>query len=128
LSGLLATERLIAPWKPWILPMRIDTRPDGSQLVVPETGDLVRLTRDEAGPIVTAHAGEWGRILRVTSRNTLDIQLAGFSRPRGVAMALVSDFPAINVVPCDGRGLPTDGRHWGSWEERRGGAAARARR
>jgi len=102
--------------------MRTDTRPDGSQIMIPEVGDLVRLTRDEAGPIVTAHAGEWGRILRITPRNTLDIQLAGFSRPRGVAMALVSDFPSINVIPCDARGLPVDGRHWGSWEERRGGA------
>ena len=108
--------------------MRIDTRPDGSQIMIPEAGDLVRLTHDEAGPIVTAHTGEWGRILRVSSRNTLDIQLAGFSRPRGAAMALVSDFPAINVVPCDGRGLPTDGKHWGSWEERRGGTAARVHR
>jgi hypothetical protein len=26
-------------------------------------------------------------------------------------------------VPCDARGLPTDGRHWGSFEERRGGGA-----
>jgi len=46
--------------------------------VIPEVGNLVRLTRDEAGPIVTAYAGEWGRIVRVTTRNTLDIQLAGF--------------------------------------------------
>ena len=108
--------------------MRIDNRPDGSQIMIPEAGDLGRLTRDEPGPIVTAHAGEWGRIIRVTSRNTLDIQLAGFSRPRGVAMALVSDFPAINVVPCDARGLPTDGKHWGSWDERRGGARAGGQR
>jgi hypothetical protein len=108
--------------------MRVDTRPDGSQIKIPEIGDLVRLTRDEAGPIVTAYAGEWGRIVRISTRNTLDIQLAGFSRPRGVAMALVSDFPAINVVPCDGRGFPTDGRHWGSWAERRGGACAGADR
>jgi hypothetical protein len=103
--------------------MRIDTRPDGTQITIPEAGDLVRLTRDEPGPDVTAFAGEWGRVIRVTGRNTLDIQLAGFSRPRGVAMGLVSDFPAINVVPCDARGLPTDGRHWGSFEERRGGGA-----
>ena len=108
--------------------MRIDNRPDGSQIMIPEAGDLVRLTRDEPGPIVTAHAGEWGRIIRVTSRNTLDIQLAGFCRPRGVAMAQVSDFPAINVVPCDARGLPTDGKHWGSWDERRGGARAGGQR
>ena len=108
--------------------MRIETRPDGSQIKIPEVGDMVRLTRDEPGPDVTAFAGEWGRILRVTGRNTLDIQLAGFSRPRGVAMAMVSDFPAINVVPCDGRGLATDGRHWGTFQERRGGGVARARR
>ena len=108
--------------------MRIETRPDGSQITIPEVGDLVRLTRDEAGPIVTAHAGEWGRILRVSNRNTVDIQLAGFSRPRGAAMELVSDFPAINVVPCDGRGKPTEGRNWGSWEERRGGARANGQR
>jgi hypothetical protein len=108
--------------------MRIDTRPDGSQIAIPEVGDLVRLTRDEAGPFVTAHAGEWGRIIRISSRNTLDIQLAGFSRPRGVALGMVSDFPAINVVICDARGLPTDGRHWGSWAERRGGTPAGARR
>jgi hypothetical protein len=108
--------------------MRIESRPDGSEIHIPEAGDLVRLTRDESGPIVTAHAGEWGRIIRITSRNTLDIQLAGYSRPRGVAMALVSDFPSINVVPCDARGLPTDGRHWGSWEERRGGGSAKKTR
>jgi hypothetical protein len=108
--------------------MRIDTRPDGTQIAIPEVGDLVRLTRDEAGPMVTAHAGEWGRILRISNRNTLDIQLAGFSRPSGVAMALVSDFPAINVVPCDARGLPTDAKHWGSWAERRGSTAVSARR
>lgn len=108
--------------------MRMDTRPDGSQIAIPEVGDLVRLTRDEAGPFVTARAGEWGRIVRISARNTLDIQLAGFSRPRGIAMALVSDFPAINVVACDGRGLPTDGRHWGSWDERRGGARGGAQR
>ncbi|MFN8984414.1 MAG: hypothetical protein ACK5X9_18090 [Alphaproteobacteria bacterium] len=108
--------------------MRMDTRPDGSQIAIPEVGDLVRLTRDEAGPFVTAHAGEWGRILRISSRNTLDIQLAGFSRPRGVALGMVSDFPAINVVACDERGLPSDGRHWGSWAERHGGAQADNRR
>jgi hypothetical protein len=108
--------------------MRTVSRPDGSQIAIPEVGDLVRLTRDEAGPLVTAHAGEWGRIIRISGRNTLDIQLAGFSRPRGVAMGMVSDFPAINVVACDAHGLPTDGRHWGSWEERRSGAKSGARR
>jgi len=42
-------------------------------------------------------------------------------------MALVSEFPAINVVPCNGRGSPTDGWHLGSWAERRGGARTGSR-
>ena len=96
--------------------MRIDTRPDGSQLVVPEKGDLVRLTRDEPGPIVTAHAGEWGRILRVTNRNTLDIQLAGFSRPRGVALGVVSDIATTNVIPGYAKGLRFVIPKWANWK------------
>ena len=44
--------------------MKITTRPDGALIAIPEVGDLVRLTRDEAGPLVTARAGEWGRVIR----------------------------------------------------------------
>ena len=108
--------------------MKLNYHYDGRVTPIVEVGDMVRLIRDEPGPMPMAGAGEWGWVLRINARGRLGIQLAGFSRPRGVAMALVSDFPAINVVPCDGRGLPTDGKHWGSWEERRGGARASARR
>lgn len=101
--------------------MKITTRPDGALIAIPEVGDLVRLTRDEAGPLVTARAGEWGRVLRVSQQHRLDINLAGYSRPRGVALGMICDFPAINVVLCDEHGLAIDGRNWGSWDERRGG-------
>ena len=86
--------------------MRIDTRPDGSQIMIPEAGDLVRLTRDEPGPEPTALRGEWGRIVRITPRKNLDIQLAGYSRPRSAPMATVRDILPINVEPCDAKGLP----------------------
>jgi hypothetical protein len=68
--------------------MRIDTRPDGTQITIPEVGDLVRLTRDEAGPVPTAQAGEWGKIRSISDRGRLDIVLDGFSRPRDVALEL----------------------------------------
>ena len=108
--------------------MKFSYDDDGRVTPILEVGDMVRLVRDEPGPAPTASAGEWGRVLRLNARGRLDIQLAGFSRPRGVAMGMVSDFPAINVVACDAHGLPTDGRHWGSWEERRSGAKSGARR
>jgi hypothetical protein len=94
--------------------MKLDYRPDGRIIPVLEVGDLVRLTRDEPGPEPTALSGEWGRILRITVRKTLDIQLAGFSRPRSVAMTLVRDIPSVIVVPCDARGLP---KRLPSWSE-----------
>jgi hypothetical protein len=43
--------------------------------------------------------------------------LAGYSRPRGVALAMVSDFPATNVIPCDHRGLALDLPNWSNWKE-----------
>jgi hypothetical protein len=94
--------------------MKLDYRPDGRIIPVLEVGDLVRLIRDEPGPEPTALRGEWGRIVRITPRKSLDIQLAGYSRPRSVAMALVRDTLAINVVPCDAKGLP---RRLPSWSE-----------
>jgi len=77
----------------------------------------VRLTRVEAGPTPTAQAGEWGRIRHITDRGGLEIVLTGYSRPRGVALAMVRDFPATNVIPCDHRGLALDLPNWSNWRE-----------
>ncbi|MGG5809543.1 hypothetical protein [Falsiroseomonas sp. CW058] len=78
-------------------------------------GDLVRLTRDEPGPVCTAVAGEWGEVTRIHANGTLDLQLAGFSRPRGHPAPRVLGLPVRLTEPCDRRGLakplPTT-RHW----------------
>jgi len=97
--------------------MKLDFRADGRTVPILEVGDLVRLTRAEAGPSPTAHAGEWGKIHRITERGGLDIVLAGYSRPRGVTLALVSDFPPTNVIPCDHRGVALELPKWSNWRK-----------
>lgn len=97
--------------------MKFDFRADGRPIPILEVGDLVRLTRDEPGPMPTAQAGEWGKIRRISDRGTLDIVLAGYSRPRGVALALVSDFPATNVIPCDHRGVALELPKFANWRK-----------
>jgi hypothetical protein len=97
--------------------MKLDFNADGRPIPILEVGDLVRLTRAEAGPAPTAQAGEWGKIRSITERGGLDIVLAGYSRPRGVALAMVSDFPATNVIPCDHRGLALELPKWSNWRE-----------
>jgi len=97
--------------------MKFDFRADGRPIPILEVGDLVRLTRAEAGPAPTAQAGEWGRIRRISARGALEIELAGYSRPRGVAMALVSDFPATNVIPCDHRGVALESPKFANWRK-----------
>ena len=97
--------------------MKLDFNADGRPIPILEVGDLVRLTRAEAGPTPTAQAGEWGKIRRITEKGSLDIMLAGYSRPRGVALALVSDFPATNVIPCDHRGVALELPSWSNWRK-----------
>jgi hypothetical protein len=70
-----------------------------------ETGDLVRFRQDEIGPVVTAFAGEWGKVQRVED-GALDIQLAGYGRPRTAPLAMAVRVPARCVEPCDFRGVP----------------------
>jgi hypothetical protein len=97
--------------------MKLDFNADGRTIPILEVGDLVRLTCAEAGPVPTAQTGEWRKIRRITDRGDLEIVLAGYSRPRGVALAMVSDFPATNVIPCDHRGLALDLPNWSNWKE-----------
>lgn len=97
--------------------MKLDYRADGRPIPILEVGDLVRLIRDEYGPSPTAQAGEWGKIRAITGRGTLDIVLAGYSRPRGVALSMVSDIPVTNVVPCDHRGVALELPKWANWRK-----------
>jgi hypothetical protein len=96
--------------------MKLNYHDDGRATPILEVGDMVRLIRDEPGPMPTAGAGEWGRVLRINARGRLDIQLAGFSRPRGVALGVASDLAATNVIPCDAKGLELVIPKWANWK------------
>jgi hypothetical protein len=85
--------------------MRIRYRPDGTPEPLFEPGDMVRLVRDEPGPIVTARAGEWGEVMRNRGGVGLDIRLAGFSRPRDAILPIATAAPARCVAPCDRNGV-----------------------
>ena len=95
--------------------MKLNFHADGRPIPILEVGDLVRLTRAEAGPAPSAQAGEWEKSRRITERGSLDIVFAGYSRPRGATLDMVSDFPAINVIPCDHRGLALELPKWSNW-------------
>ncbi|MGG5809542.1 hypothetical protein [Falsiroseomonas sp. CW058] len=77
-------------------------------------GDLVRLRRDEPGPLVTAFAGDWGKVLQVNWDGTLDLLLAGYCRPRTDPTDRALSVPRACLEPCDsfGRSLGAGGRHW----------------
>jgi hypothetical protein len=69
-----------------------------------EAGDLVRLKRDEDGPMITAFAGDWGRVLRVHPDGSLDIKFAGYSRAKDAAMTKAVAVARRHVDPCDANG------------------------
>jgi hypothetical protein len=54
--------------------------------------------------------------LRINARGRLGIQLAGFSRPSGVALGVVSDLAATNVIPCDTKGVSFVIPKWANWK------------
>lgn len=75
-----------------------------------ERGDLVRLTRSERGDGLVGRVGDWGRVEDVTGTGLLTIRIAGFSHPRGAAVARLTAVPARLVEPCDHRGAPNPPR------------------
>jgi hypothetical protein len=88
--------------------MRVTYLADGTAVPVFEPGDLVRLLRDEPGDLVTAHAGEWGEVIRNRGAAGIDVRLAGHSRPRTARLPVASGLPASILAPCDRSGLRVD--------------------
>lgn len=88
--------------------MRVTYLPDGTPVPLHEPGDMVRLLRDEPGDPVTAHAGDWGVVVRNRGAAGVDVRLAGHSRPRTARMSVASGLPASILAPCDRQGLRID--------------------
>lgn len=86
--------------------MRIMHGQGGAEIYVYEPGDLVRLRRDEDGPLVTAHAGDWGRVTKVHGDGSLDIRFAGFSRAKDAPLVRAVAVARSRVEPCDDLGRP----------------------
>jgi hypothetical protein len=84
-----------------------------------ETGDLVRLRRDEGGPINTVRAGEWGRVTRVHPCGALDIRLGGYSRGKDSTLTRAVAVPSGRVEPCDEQGMPLGRGFTPVWDTRR---------
>jgi hypothetical protein len=87
--------------------MRMDYTVRGEPRPIYEVGDFVRLKRDEPGPVVTARAGDWGRVTRVSPRG-VDVMLAGYCRPANARVSVATGLPVWMLAPCDTRGLMLD--------------------
>ncbi len=99
--------------------MRTMHGPVGVEIHHYEQGDLVRLRRDEDGPLVTAHAGDWGRVMRVHPDGALDIKLAGYSRAKDAPLVKAVGVARRHVEPCDQAGRPLMRGHAAVWDTRR---------
>jgi hypothetical protein len=99
--------------------MRVMVGQGGVEIYIFEGGDLVRLVRDEPGPLVTAGAGEWGRVIRVHPDGAMDIRLAGYSRPKDTPLPRAVGVPRHCVVPCDENGHRLGSRNVTVWGTRR---------
>lgn len=84
-----------------------------------EPGDLVRLRRDEDGPMITAFAGDWGRVMLVHPDGALDIKLAGYSRAKDAKMIRAIAVARRHVEPCDASGRPLVRGHAAVWNTRK---------
>lgn len=99
--------------------MRIIAGQGGIDTYVYETGDLVRLTRNEDGPIITAFAGDWGRVTRVHGCGSLDIKFAGYSRAKDAVMTRAVAVHRSRVEPCDHNGMPLKRGFSAVWDTRK---------
>jgi hypothetical protein len=99
--------------------MRIMTGHGGVEVYLYEPGDLVRLTRDEDGPMVTAFAGDWGRVLKVHGDGSLDIKFAGYSRAKDAQLMRAVAVARSRVEPCDEEGRPRMRAVSAVWDTRR---------
>ncbi|MGG5818667.1 hypothetical protein [Falsiroseomonas sp. HW251] len=86
--------------------MRIMSGHGGVEIYHYEVGDLVRLCRDEDGPLITAFAGDWGRVLHVHPDGSLDIKFAGSGRARDATLTRATAVHRSRVEPCDDQGRP----------------------
>ena len=99
--------------------MRITTGHGGVEIFFYEAGDLVRLKRDEDGPLVTAFAGDWGRVTKVHPDGSLDIKFAGYSRAKDANMLRALAVPRSRVEPCDEVGRPRARGTAAVWDTRK---------
>jgi hypothetical protein len=99
--------------------MRTITGTAGLHTYIYETGDLVRLTRSEGGPMATAHAGDWGRVTRVHPCGALDIKFAGFSRAKDATLTRGIAIHGSRVEPCDLQGMPVTRGFSAVWDTRK---------
>ncbi len=99
--------------------MRIMHGQNGAEIYVYEPGDLVRLRRDEDGPMVTAFAGDWGRVMRVHPDGSLDIKFAGYVRAKDANLVRAVSVARSRVEPCDELGRPRMRGSAAVWDTRK---------
>ena len=83
--------------------MRITYTREGQPLPDFETGDFVRIKRDDLSLPIAYRGGEWGSVVSVEGL-TADILLAGHSRPANATLPYARGVPASWLAPCDARG------------------------
>jgi hypothetical protein len=99
--------------------MRIMHGHGGAEIYFYEAGDLVRLCRNEDGPLVTAHAGDWGRVTKVHPDGSLDIKFAGYSRAKDASLMRAVAVARSRVEPCDEAGRPRTRGASAVWDTRK---------